>query len=162
MLTIFANSPEVLNPRLTVKSQSISKKKSFDVIRYVKVITALKVSKYGISSGPYFPVFRLRTQSEYRKIRTRKNSVFGNFSRSASKYHRYTGVHNNTWNSQYLFVCFGYSTKICRCNALFISKPRQNFSSQWFCALDPHRARNLPRSGYWISSWRQWLFQTYL
>ena len=42
-------------------------------------------------SGPYFPVFglnteiyslNLRIQSEYRKIRTRKNSVFGHFSRS--------------------------------------------------------------------------------
>ena len=42
-------------------------------------------------SDPYFPVFglntesyrvNLRIQSEYRKIRTRKNSVFGYFSRS--------------------------------------------------------------------------------
>ena len=42
-------------------------------------------------SGPYFPAFglnieiygvNLRIQSEYRKIRTRKNSVFGHFSRS--------------------------------------------------------------------------------
>ena len=39
-------------------------------------------------SGPYFPVFVLNTevygriQYEYRKIRTRKNPVFGNFSRS--------------------------------------------------------------------------------
>ena len=41
---------------------------------------------------PYFPVFglnteicsiNLRIQSEYSKIRTRKNSVFGHFSRSA-------------------------------------------------------------------------------
>ena len=52
------------------------------------------MSKYGVFSGPYFPVFGLNTeiygvniciQSEYRKIRTRKNSVFGHFSRSASK-----------------------------------------------------------------------------
>ena len=42
-------------------------------------------------SGPYFPAFgtnteiygvNLRIQSEYRKIRTRKNSVFGHCSRS--------------------------------------------------------------------------------
>ena len=48
------------------------------------------MSKYGVFSGPYFPVFRLNTeiycvnlciQSEYGKIRTRKNSVFGHFSR---------------------------------------------------------------------------------
>ena len=57
--------------------------------------TAWKVSKYGDFSGPYFPVFglnteiygvNLRIQSEYRKIRIRKNSVFGHFSRSV----RYT------------------------------------------------------------------------
>ena len=47
---------------------------------------AWKVSKYGDFSGPYFPVFGLnkeiyfRIQSEYRKIRTRKNSVLGHFS----------------------------------------------------------------------------------
>ena len=59
--------------------------------------TASKVSKYGVSSGPYFPVLgrygfcctrtvfygvNLRIQSEYRKIRNRKNSVFGHFSHS--------------------------------------------------------------------------------
>ena len=53
--------------------------------------TAWKVSKYRVFSGPYFPVFGLNTeiysvilriQSEYRKIRTRKNSVFGYFSHS--------------------------------------------------------------------------------
>ena len=52
--------------------------------------TALKVSKYGVFSGWYFPVFLLNTevyevklhiQSEYRKI-TRRNSGFGHFLRS--------------------------------------------------------------------------------
>ena len=47
--------------------------------------TVWKVSKYGVFSGPYFPVFaqnkeiygvNLRTQSKYRKIRTRKKSTF--------------------------------------------------------------------------------------
>ena len=55
--------------------------------------TAWKASKYRVISGSYFPVFRLNTQrysvslriqSEYRKIRTRNNSVFGHFSRSIS------------------------------------------------------------------------------
>ena len=50
--------------------------------------TAWKVSKYGVISSPYFPVFgleteiyfvNLRIQSECRKIRTRNNSVFGHF-----------------------------------------------------------------------------------
>ena len=47
------------------------------------------MSKYGVFSGLYFPVFGLnmeiygvnfRIQSEYAKIRTRRNSAFGNFS----------------------------------------------------------------------------------
>ena len=54
-------------------------------------LTAWKVFKYGIFSGLFFPVFGLNTdiysvnlhiQSEYfLYIRTRKNSVFGHFSR---------------------------------------------------------------------------------
>ena len=51
--------------------------------------TTWKVSKYGVFSGAYFPVFainteiysvNLRAQSEYRKIRTRKNFASGQFS----------------------------------------------------------------------------------
>ena len=58
-------------------------------------ITAWKVSKYGIISGPYFAVFGLNTerygvslhiQFKFRKIRSRYDSVFGHFSRSASIY----------------------------------------------------------------------------
>ena len=53
-----------------------------------EIIIARKVSKYGVFSGPYFPVFGLNTEiygvilrihSEHRKIRTRKNSLFGHF-----------------------------------------------------------------------------------
>ena len=53
---------------------------------------AWKVSKYRAFSSPYFSVFgmnmkifkvNLGIQFEYRKIRPRKNSVFGHFSRSA-------------------------------------------------------------------------------
>ena len=46
---------------------------------------AWNASKYGVFSGPYFPVFGQNTEiykcikSEYRKIRTRKNSVSGHF-----------------------------------------------------------------------------------
>ena len=55
------------------------------------IVTAWKVSKYGVFSGPYFPVFglntviyglNLRIQSEYWKIRTRKNFVFGHVLRN--------------------------------------------------------------------------------
>ena len=54
-------------------------------------VTAWKVSKCGVFCGSYFPMFglymeiysiNLRIQSEYRKIWTRKNPVFGHFSRS--------------------------------------------------------------------------------
>ena len=50
--------------------------------------TVLKVSKYLVFSGKYFPVFglnteiysgNLRIQSEYRKIRTRKTSYLDTF-----------------------------------------------------------------------------------
>ena len=53
--------------------------------------TTYKVSKYGVFSGLYFPVFELNTeiygeilriQSLYRRIWIRKNSVFGHFSHS--------------------------------------------------------------------------------
>ena len=46
------------------------------VIKVSVLITAWKVSKFDVFSGPSFPVFGLR------KIRTRKNSVFGHFSSS--------------------------------------------------------------------------------
>ena len=48
-------------------------------------ITVWNVSECGVFSGPYFPAFRLNTlvpiQSECGNMRTRKNSVFGHFSR---------------------------------------------------------------------------------
>ena len=52
-------------------------------------------------SGPYFPVFGLNIKSEYREIQTRKNSVFGHFSRivynADLKY-----LHN--WNQKVFFL----------------------------------------------------------
>ena len=44
------------------------------------IVTARKVSKYGVFSGPYFPAFVFSPNA--RKIRTRKISVIGHFSRS--------------------------------------------------------------------------------
>ena len=55
-----------------------------------KDIHCVKVSKYGVFSGPYFSVFRLNTgrygvylriQSKCGKIWTRKSSVFGHLTR---------------------------------------------------------------------------------
>ena len=60
-------------------------------VNSLKLTMREKCPKYGVISGPNFPVFglnteiygvNLRIQSEYRKIRTRKNSAFGHFSRS--------------------------------------------------------------------------------
>ena len=60
---------------------------------YMTMITVWKVSKYGVFSSPYFPVFGMNTEiysvnlcihCEYSKIRTTKNSVSGHFSRSGS------------------------------------------------------------------------------
>ena len=59
-------------------------------------------------SGPYFPVFgldaeiyevSLRILFKYRKIRTRKNSVFGHFSRSA--YDQYTNIYQLQWKEKH-------------------------------------------------------------
>ena len=62
---------------------------------FLRIVTTVwKVSKYEVISDSYFPVFRLNTkiygvnlriQPEYRKIRTRNNSVFGHFSCSGGK-----------------------------------------------------------------------------
>ena len=65
--------------------------KQTNVLMCDLVHTAWKVPKYWVISGPYFPVFGVNTeiyfvnlciQYEYRKIRTRKNSIFGHSSRS--------------------------------------------------------------------------------
>ena len=75
----------------------------------VSTSTAWKVSKYGVISDPYFSAFglntemngavNLRIQSEFKKIRTRNNSVFGHFSRSS-----------NAWYIYQVMVCVGFET----------------------------------------------------
>ena len=72
---------------------------------WLRSCTAWKVSKYRVISGPYFPVFELSTenlriQSEYRKIRTRNNSVFGYFSRSDG-----VMIHLNVERTSHLLCC---------------------------------------------------------
>ena len=76
--------------------------------------TAWKVSKYGVFSVPYFPVFglnteiyfvNLRIQSEYRKIRTRSNFVFGHFSRSVI----YTHILKVRLKLSMVFLCNWWS-----------------------------------------------------
>ena len=76
------------------------KKKGLELVHLLlflhDVSTTWKVSKCGVFYGLYFPVFGLNAdiytinhsiRSECRKIRTRKNSVFGHISRIVQKYH---------------------------------------------------------------------------
>ena len=46
------------------------------------MLTAWKVSEYGVIYGPYFYGVNFRIQSEYSKIRARNNSVYGHISYS--------------------------------------------------------------------------------
>ena len=78
--------------------------------------TAWKVSKYGVISGPYFPAFglnteiygvNLRIQSEYRKIRTKNNSVFGHFSHSGNNKFSWF----NVWSTFSLWKRCGWNAR---------------------------------------------------
>ena len=88
------------------------------IIAFPKPYSAWKVFRFGVISGPYFPVFglnlltkiygvNLRIQSEYRKIRTRNNSVFGHFScrvTISSSYHsRLLVSKSNIWSPKSFF-----------------------------------------------------------
>ena len=84
---LFKNTQEVMFK--SPSQELISHYYSITVQRiYMKTYIGWKVSKYRDFSGQYFPVFGLSTeiysvvlriQCEYRKIWTRKNSVFGHF-----------------------------------------------------------------------------------
>ena len=96
------------------------------------VYAVCKVSKYGVFSGPYFPVFglnteiygvNLRMQSEYRKIRIRKNSVFGHFSRSVSHIEFTLSCHLG-FSSDYHYFYFSIST-VFILNVLSVKKLAQ-------------------------------------
>ena len=60
------------------------------------------MSKYGVISSLYFNIFllnavNLRIQSEYRKILTRKNSVFGHFSGSEGIVENFNPIQDGEW-----------------------------------------------------------------
>ena len=92
-----------------------------------------EVSSHGVFSGPYFPAFGLNTeryfvslhiQSECGKIRTRKNSVFGHFSRSAkepfhsflnSKYEAYLDRYKLFWQQLNKYYWHFLSFFCCCC-----------------------------------------------
>ena len=80
---------------------------------HIPSCTAWKASRYGVISGPYFPAFGMNTeiyfvnlliQSEYRKIRTRNNSVFGHFSCSDEIQVWICGLWNWWWKHTYFFT----------------------------------------------------------
>ena len=83
-----------LNNIIACMKTSNMKKQSFAIVHLQFRSTAWKESKYGVIAGPYFPVFsciyglNIRIRSKYGKIRTRKNSIFRNF--SCSKYQTLT------------------------------------------------------------------------
>ena len=75
----------LLNVLCTFNLRAVFTGVESEPLDYLVITTAWKVSECGDFSGPYFPVFglnteiygvNLRIQSDYRKIRTRKSSVF--------------------------------------------------------------------------------------
>ena len=115
------------------------------------LITVWKVSKYGLISCPYFPVFGLNTeryevslriQSECGKIRTRNNSVFGHlkylsvFSPNAGKYepeiNPYSEAFHAVW--KYIFNCskLDYSMYPQRMKISFKYIKQIRRSIEWF------------------------------
>ena len=119
------------------------------------------MSKHGVISGPYFPVFRLNTQiyginlciqSEYRKIWTRNNSLLRHFSRSedlskktnSSKCFSFVnkkirimkrGCRNNTVRYRNIYVCFTTSKAPVDTRRCFNVDILFNFA--WFLYLAP-------------------------
>ena len=121
--------------------------KIFLIIREKHIlVTAWKVTKYGVISGPHFLVFGLNTeiygvnphiQSEYRKIRTRNNSVFGPFLRSV--FHLNSGKEclkttkrrENSGNIKMQnFVSWLYAWRITEANL----EPSRTSTMELFCA----------------------------
>ena len=109
----------------------------------ILITTRLKVSQYGVISGSYFPAsglnteryfpaFRLNTerygvslriQSKCRKIRTRKNSIFGHFSRCACFYIIFNWLIKNVFSiNNNITVFYLCSSKIKSRVSVFIIK----------------------------------------
>ena len=120
-----------------------------EMVTNVKWLTVWKVSKYGVFSGPYYPELGLNTeiyrvklhiQSECEKIRARKNSVYGHFSRCGSLLsetltNQKFGVFNVFLVSQLFVILWTWHFhKILRGDFIFI----------FFCS-------NKPNGVFWVS-----------
>ena len=77
--------------RIQSECRKIQTRKTPNTDTFHAVLCTLNFGIMKLSSGPYFPVFGLNTKiysinlpipPEYKKIRTRKNSIIGHFSRS--------------------------------------------------------------------------------
>ena len=107
----------------TFRIENYCNRDAYSFIKSIWVtIHCLKSIQIWSFSGPYFPVFglntdiyrvNLRIQSKYRKIRTKKNSVFRHFSHSDSYYqgcYIFEGITTKSillkQSAQLLLLCF--------------------------------------------------------
>ena len=99
---------------------------------FYEIYSVWKVCKYEVFSGSYFPVFglnreiyvlNLRIQSEYRKMRTRKYSVFGHVSR------RVKLLEYNNWSVSSKFY---YSKHTCSVFNNNLYQNKNNFFRNYF------------------------------
>ena len=113
--------------------------------KFVQIIyTVRKVSKYGVFCGPNFPVFGLNTeiysvnfriQSKQRKIQTRKYSVFGHISRSATSYFK-KRFPDFFMSLLFLFhIIYGSIIKLAVDHFLIKFRVHQNNRSPFICFL---------------------------
>ena len=102
----------------------ICKKYLAVTLDYGRLLIAWKMSKYGVISGPHFPVLglntqiytvNLRIQSVYKKIRTRGNSAFGHFSRSDWLHQKKKSCTRERSAFNGLMTSLGSNAKIVNC-----------------------------------------------
>ena len=122
------------------------------------------MSKYEVTSGPYFPAFGLNTdiysvnlsiQSKYRKMRTRNNSAFGHFSGS-DKNQACLSVYNIFHLNNILHIsCLSAFKQRRSFSSIFIPY-RCNISSrlhdqEWICGslISPSRATRISKYVIW-------------
>ena len=104
--------------------------------------TARKVSKYRVISGPYFSLFglnmegygvSLRIQPEYRKIRTRNNSVFEHFSHFSRFIKQYSESRFETWAIAVQITASFLTESISLKLIIFSGQVFKNVNNQYHC-----------------------------
>ena len=76
------------------------------------------MSKYGVFSGPYVPIFTLNAENHGVNHTDQKNSVFGYFSRSVKDFTSTAQVSVKVWLRFFYLACLKYESKqyICHLN----------------------------------------------